>query len=157
MTINGGPWDEDTVTFATSVMFGESTATDVEGGNKNNKDEYTSIIAISPPHDAGPVDITVITPDSSERKGAFTYYNVVVNSVNPEEGPKGGNIAVIIKGEDFTDVVEAVKFGEKAARFAVISQSEILAVVPSVKIRRCDRNGEDTARSKHGGAQVQIR
>jgi hypothetical protein len=60
----------------------------------------------------------------------------VVTSVNPSGGrvadAKEGKIAVIIKGEDFTDV-EEVKFGEEAARFAVISQSEILAVVPSAK------------------------
>lgn len=135
--ISGGPWDEDTVSF-TTVMFGESAATDVEGADKADKNdqyEYTSIKAVSPPHDAGVVDITVITPDGSEKKGAFTY-TFVVTSVNPSGGrvadAKEGKIAVIIRGEDFTDV-EEVKFGEEAARFAVISQSEILAVVPSAK------------------------
>jgi hypothetical protein len=133
--ISGGPWDEDTVTL-TAVMFDESAATDVKGEVKNNQGKYTSISAVSPPHSAGKVDITVITPDGSDlREEAFTY-TVVVTSVNPSQGrlaqAKEGNIAVIIKGEDFIDVGE-VKFGEEAARFAVISQSEILAVVPPAK------------------------
>lgn len=133
--ISGGPWDEDTVTF-TTVMFGDGAATDVKGLDKNNQGKYRSISAVSPPHSAGVVDITVITPDGSDlRENAFTY-TLVVTSVNPSLGQladaKEGNIAVIIKGEDFTDVGE-VKFGEEAARFAVISQSEILAVVPPAK------------------------
>jgi IPT/TIG domain len=134
--ISGGPWDEDTVTF-TTVMFGESVATDVTGEVKNAQGKYTSIRAVSPPHSAGVVDITVITPDGSDLRieKAFTY-TLVVTSVNPSLGQladaKDGNIAVIIKGEDFIDVGE-VKFGEEAARFAVISESEILAVVPPAK------------------------
>jgi hypothetical protein len=133
--ISGGPWDEDTVSF-TTVMFGENPANDVTGEVKNSQGKYTSIIAVSPPHGAGVVDITVMTPDGSDlREAAFTY-TVVVHSVNPKQGQladaKEGNIAVIIKGEDFTDV-EEVKFGEEGARFAVISQSEILAVVPPAK------------------------
>ena len=133
--ISGGPWDEETVTF-TSVMFGESPATAVEGKVKNNHGKYTSISAVSPPHSAGVVDITVITPDDSDlKKQAFTYA-LVVSSVHPSQGrladAKEGNIAVIIKGEDFAGV-EEVKFGDEVARFAVISQSEILALVPPAK------------------------
>src|SRR5262245_3178645 len=110
--ISGGPWDEDTVTF-TTVMFGESPATDVNGEVKD-KGKYTRISAVSPPHSEEVVDITVITPDGSDlRQNAFTYTPVVVTSVNPSTGPladaKQGNIAVIIKGEDFIDV-EGVKF-----------------------------------------------
>jgi hypothetical protein len=117
-------------------MFGESPATDVKGEAKGNQATYTSISAVSPPHSEGVVDITVITPDGSDLgERAFTY-TFVVTSVDPSQGPLAdaneGKIAVIIKGEDFTDV-EEVKFDDEAARFAVISQSEILAVVPPAK------------------------
>jgi hypothetical protein len=132
VTITGGPWDEQTLWF-TMVFFDKSPATDVKGKDQSN-DKYTSISAVSPPHNAGIVDITVITPDGPDlRKNAFTYKVVKVESVEPNEGAKEGEFAVIITGYGFTDVQE-VKFGEeKSRRFAVTSPSEIWAVVPPVR------------------------
>jgi IPT/TIG domain len=132
VTITGGPWDEETIMFAT-VKFGDCDPIEVDYGEKDEEaDNYISIVAKSPPHKAGKVDITVITPDGhrTKKEDAFTYY-FKVDEVHPERGKveEDRETAVIITANDLADV-EAVEFGEKRACVDKISPFQIRAIVP---------------------------
>ena len=131
VTITGGPWDEETIMF-TMVKFGVSDPIEVDYGEKDDKtNNYISIVTRSPPHKAGKVDITVITPDGHQAKkeDAFTYY-FKVDEVHPEQGKveEDRETFVIITAND-TDV-EAVEFGEQRARWHKISPIHIKVMVP---------------------------
>ncbi len=135
VTIQGGPWDEETIMF-TTVMFGELAATKVDVGPEREPcDGYTiykSIIATSPPHKEGPVPITVITPGKKPVKRDDFTYTFRVSDVRPSHAvvPKEGDpVLVIIRGDDLADVSK-VEFGETPAKFVKIDPTQIWAVVP---------------------------
>jgi hypothetical protein len=143
--ISGGPWDEETVRF-TTVMFGDRAATKVDVGEKDATSDdyitYKSIKATSPPHRAGPVRITVITPGNrrTTEKDSFTY-SFVVSKVTP---PKG---KVTTEGD-------TVVIGGKRARFGLINPSHIWAIVPysetlgAVPVKVKTSRGENSDTSK---------
>jgi hypothetical protein len=157
--ISGGPWDEETVRF-TTVMFGDRAATKVDVGEKDATSDdyitYKSIKATSPPHRAGPVRITVITPGNrrTTEKDSFTY-SFVVSKVTPPKGKvtTEGDTVVIITGNDLADV-DAVEFGGKRARFGLINPSHIWAIVPysetlgAVPVKVKTSRGENSDTSK---------
>jgi alpha-tubulin suppressor-like RCC1 family protein len=116
-------------TGATAVKFGTVAATKFEVKSE------TSIIATSPAHTAGTVDVTVTTAHgTSETSSAdqYTYRSPpAVTSVVPNEGPEAGGTSVTITGTHFTGA-SAVKFGTVAAtKFEVKSETAITATAPA--------------------------
>ncbi len=136
--ISGGPWDEETLMF-TSVMFGECAATRVDPDEPVSNPtttcdykSYKSIKATSPPHKKGPVPITVITPDGSNKESDRFTYEFKISDVNPPKAtvPKDQIVVVAITGKDLANV-DCVKFGDKPApHFGRIDHTHIWAVVP---------------------------
>ena len=133
--ISGGPWDEQTIMF-TTVMFDGDAATNVDRGavesTSGSYRTYKSIIATTPPHSAGPVNVSVTTPDNCTtiQKGAFTFV-FDVSAVEPSKGKVSTeeDIFVIITGNYLADV-RTVEFGEKCAKFGLIDAYHIWARVP---------------------------
>lgn len=96
----------------------------------------TAIQAYTPPHAAGPVDVSVTNPDnqSGTLPAGFTYTGSgsgpSVSQVSPNAGPISGGTLVGILGAGFTGAT-AVTFGDTAAAsFAVVSDSSITATSP---------------------------
>jgi hypothetical protein len=133
--ISGGPWDEQTIMF-TTVMFDGDAATNIDLGAEESTSggykTYKSIIATTPPHSAGTVNVSVTTPDNCMmiQEGAFTFV-FDVSAVEPSKGKVSTeeDIFVIITGNDLADV-RTVKFGEKSATFGLIDAHHIWARVP---------------------------
>jgi hypothetical protein len=115
--------------------------------------EANTIRALSPPHPAGIVGITVVTPASGPSSflgfgPVFTYSGStpvqtpgtppVVRAVEPGRGPQGGFNRVIIKGEHLTprDAVcvqcsgDVVSFGTRQVAVAEGSQNELQVFAP---------------------------
>jgi hypothetical protein len=115
-------------TGATAVLFGNVAATSFTV----NSD--TSITATSPPQAAGTVDVTVTTyagTSAAVSADQFIYTSVVpaVTSLGTTSGSTGGGTAVTINGSGFTGAT-GVTFGNLAAAFTVVSDTQISAVSP---------------------------
>ncbi|MBI2766858.1 MAG: IPT/TIG domain-containing protein [Chloroflexi bacterium] len=122
---------------ATAVTFGGSPAASFSVIND------TTIVAVSPAHAAGAVDIVVTSPSGTSATGAadvFTYTaaSVVVTAISPVSGPVAGGTSVTITGSGFTGAT-AVTFGGMAATsFTVQSDTTILALSPAHAVGMVD-------------------
>ena len=117
-------------TDATDVDFGDVAATDFVV----NSD--TSISAMSP-EGTGTVDVTVTTANGTSATSSadqFTYATTqappVVVGISPTSGPPAGGTIVTIIGSGFSGTTE-VDFDSVAAPFAVMSDTEMLAMAPA--------------------------
>ena len=114
-------------TGATAVDFGTTPAL-------FTVDSATEITATSPAGAAGPVSVTVVTPEGTSATSdadIFTYFATpTVSAVSPTEGPTAGGTTVTITGTDFTGAT-AVDFGTTPALFTVDSATEITATSPA--------------------------
>jgi hypothetical protein len=116
-------------TGASSVAFGTA------GAASFTVVSDTLIIAVSPPHTAGTVDVTVTTPAGTSATGLadqFTYTAAgtpVIGGLSPSTGTTPGGNAVVITGSGFTGAT-AVSFGAVAAGFTVNADNSITAVAP---------------------------
>lgn len=95
----------------------------------------SKISAISPPGNAGVVDVTVathmgITPITENNQFTYISSQPVVTGINPNQGPTTGGTVVTITGADFNDVTH-VLFGSKSALFNVNNSSQITAISPT--------------------------
>jgi hypothetical protein len=72
----------------------------------------TSITALTPPHAAGPADVTVTTGGASATLiGPFTYLSPpTVREVNPTSGPQSGFTPITIVGENFRASTTVITF-----------------------------------------------
>jgi alpha-tubulin suppressor-like RCC1 family protein len=116
-------------TGATSVKFGTVAATTFK------VESPTSIVATSPAHAAGTVDVTVTTPQGTSPINSgdhFTYrVKPAVSNVQPNAGVLSGGTTVMVSGSGFTGATK-VSFGaSSAASFTVISDTWISAVSPA--------------------------
>ena len=110
----------------TSVRFGgvEAVFTQLDS---------TSIIATTPAHAAGTVDIVVTTLlGTAVGASLFTYEAVTptVTSVSPNIGPTAGGTSVTITGTNFTGATAVTFGGTAATSFTVNSATSITAVTP---------------------------
>ncbi|MGI6285534.1 IPT/TIG domain-containing protein [Neomoorella humiferrea] len=102
------------------VYFGGTEALEVV------RVDYKTVTAVTPPHVAGTVDVTVVNPDAGSYtlRRAFTYQGTVprIDAVAPERGPQEGDIKVVIRGADFLAPVQ-VYFGTAAAAGATVVEN----------------------------------
>jgi hypothetical protein len=113
---------------ATRVTFGGNDATSFTVVSA------TSIVAVAPEHNAGSVDVRVITPGGTSPDTLADNYLYVasptVKSLSPKNGPIQGGGPVTITGTILTGAT-AVTFGGAAATFTVQSSTQIVAVAPA--------------------------
>jgi hypothetical protein len=125
VTINGS-----SVAGATAVNFGGVPATSFIVTSDSQ------LMAVSPVHGAGAVDVTVTTPGGTSATGSADQFSYVVPpatvaSVSPNSGTTAGGSSVTINGAGFTGAT-AVSFGATpATSFTVTSDSQITAVSPA--------------------------
>ncbi len=98
----------------------------------------TSITAVVPPGNLGPVGVVVTTAAGSSQVGLPTTYTYatgtappIVSGISPNAGPAAGGTVVAIEGANFTGAT-AVKFGGvTATSFTVVNANIISVVAPS--------------------------
>ncbi|WP_330228880.1 IPT/TIG domain-containing protein [Nocardia sp. NBC_00508] len=113
------------LTDATAVHFGVIPATSFTVVSD------TEITAVAPAG-TGTVAVTVTTPGGVGNGVAYVYVAApTLATVAPASGPENGGNTVTLSGTDFGSAT-AVDFGASAAvSFAVVSDTEISAVVPA--------------------------
>ncbi|MEV6326077.1 IPT/TIG domain-containing protein, partial [Nocardia sp. NPDC051787] len=91
----------------------------------------TEISAVAPAG-TGAVAVTITTPGGTSNGVSYTYVPApTLTTVVPDSGPETGGNTVILTGTGFTSTT-AVNFdAQEAVSFAVVSDSEIRAVVPA--------------------------
>jgi hypothetical protein len=124
VTIEGN----DFVTGPT-VMFGESTATDVAVVSP------TRITARSPPHSEGSVDVVVRYPNgkSATHPGGFTYAVLpapTITSATPKAGVTTGGMKVTLDGTGFVAGAEVEFGGVLAKEVTVVDSTKINVFAP---------------------------
>ncbi|WP_324199149.1 IPT/TIG domain-containing protein [Nocardia amamiensis] len=112
-------------TGATAVHFGATPATSYTVVSD------TRITAVAP-RSAGAVTVAVTTAGGTSNGVGYTYVAApTLTSVSPNAGPATGGNTVTLTGTNLTGTT-AVRFGTKAAvSFAVVSASQITAVIPA--------------------------
>ena len=112
---------------ASAVDFGSTPAAVIA-------DSASSITATAPPGAAGPVDITVTTPDGTSATSAadqFTYVPApTVSGVAPASGPLSGGTSVVISGTNLSSAT-TVDFGSTPATVTADSATSITATAPA--------------------------
>jgi hypothetical protein len=94
----------------------------------------TTILATSPAHASGTVDITVTSPTGTSAVGGgdqFTYNAVAaptVSGVSPSSGSTAGGTVVIVTGTNLTGATGVWLGTAAAASFTVLSDTQLLAV-----------------------------
>jgi IPT/TIG domain len=125
VTIKGSSLEEATV-----VDFGSTPAASF------TVDSATLITAVSPPEEAGKVDVTVTTPGGTSalvHKDRFKY-TPIVTSVSPNSGPIAGGTSVTVGGAGFATGTNATKFTfgkTKASSVNCSSTTECTVITPS--------------------------
>jgi hypothetical protein len=119
-----------TFTGASAVNFGATPAAQF------HVDSDTQITAVSPPGNAGPVDVSVTTPDGGtspvSAADTFTYVRPpVVSSVTPSVGLTTGGTVVVVSGSRLSDVTRVLFGGTSATQVTVLSDQAVLVVVPA--------------------------
>ena len=113
-----------------TVRFGGVAATGVNVTSSSN------LIAVSPAHVAGPVDVVVTNTDGqiATLTGAFTYTapasGPTITSVTPSEGPTSGGTALTINGNGFLAGATVTVGGLPAFAAVVVSSTKITAQTP---------------------------
>jgi hypothetical protein len=116
-------------TGATAVDFGTAPAAHF------TVDSDTQITAVSPPHAAGKVDVSVSNPSATSPSSITDEFTFIaaptVTLVAPTSGSTAGGTSVTITGTDFTGA-SAVDFGTTAtASLTVVSDTEITTTSPA--------------------------
>jgi hypothetical protein len=108
-----------------TVIFGGAQAMAV-------KVTGTQIDAVTPPHDAGKVDVEVCNPDSglAKKVAAFQYLGPLsLTDIEPSTGSSTGNAAVVLSGDGFVQGA-TVTFGGVAATDVKVTSTQIDAKTP---------------------------
>jgi hypothetical protein len=113
-------------TGASAVRFGATAATSFTVVSDNQ------ITAVAPAG-SGTAQITVTTPGGVSGAGSASAYAYlaapVLTSLAPSQGPTSGGNAVTITGTALT-FTSAVRFGGTPAAFAVVSDTQVVALAP---------------------------
>lgn len=90
---------------------------------------------LTPPHDAGQVDVTVAVPTDPPKqaslKAGFRYLNSQsITEVVPSSGPAKGGTPISIRGSGFTGATAVLVGGKPAIGVQVAGDDEVLVVTP---------------------------
>ncbi|HHW39485.1 MAG TPA: hypothetical protein GXX18_20095, partial [Bacillales bacterium] len=97
--------------------------------------DYKTLRVITPPGDEGTVDVLVLNPDMGQavKPNAFRYIKtkeIVIESVNPSEGPATGGTDITITGGPFERGAVVLIGGNPATNVVVVNSNTITAVTP---------------------------
>jgi len=109
------------------VVFGGVVGSDIVVQND------TSIMATTPPHSAGLVDVAVVQPDGKTAiaKDAFFYEEqVIVSQITPSRGSVAGGSLVEVTGKGFLSDAVLLIGGKIAPYTHVVSDTHITALTP---------------------------
>lgn len=138
---NSGPATGGTVVTITGTNFNGVTTGVTFGGISASftVSSLTSIIATTPAHTAGAVDVAVTTgTGTATAPAAFTYIaGPLVNSISPSSGRTAGGGIVTITGAHLTGAT-GVNFGPNSAPFTVNSDTQITAASPAANAGTVD-------------------
>ena len=115
-------------TETTTVSFGTTPATSV------TVTSVTSLLATSPPHPQGRVNVVVKSPTGTSPDSpsdVFTYTSLappVVTGISPSTGTVGGKTEVVLTGTGFTSTAK-VNFGTQPASSVTVTGPSVLTVV----------------------------
>jgi IPT/TIG domain len=114
---------------AVAVTFGGTTTANFFVQNDNQ------ILAVSPPHSAGTVNVVVwnaITSSLITGSGQFTYTSALaVTGISPSSGPASGGTTVTVSGAGFLNAT-SVAFGTStAANMNILSDSQLTVTAPA--------------------------
>jgi hypothetical protein len=111
------------------VSFGGTPATSF------NVDSAQSITAVAPAHIAGSVNISVTTENgTSQSEALYTYLTPpqpTLVSLTPSAGSSEGGSWVVLEGTEIRDVVSVTVGGVASTEFGVISDTQLLVIVPA--------------------------
>ncbi|GAB3799138.1 hypothetical protein GCM10028798_12080 [Humibacter antri] len=111
-------------TGAQGVSFGGTAATFTVSND-------AEILAVSPAHPAGPVNVTVTTSGGTSEPVAFTFIPpAAIVSLSPADGPETGGTTVTITGSGFTGATGVTFDGTAGGSFAVHSDTWITVTTP---------------------------
>ena len=132
---SAGPTDGGTAVTIAGAGFTGATEVDFGGVTADfTVNDDGSITAISPPADAGPVDVTVTAPGGTSAPGdgdVFTYVAApTIDALDASGGPVDGGTTVTLSGSGFTGATE-VDFGGVPADFVVNDDGSITATSPA--------------------------
>ncbi len=118
--------------LANSVTFGGVAATNVTVVNN------TTIIATSPAHAAGAVNVIVTTPVGSSTSVAasqFTYVAAnsvpVIDTMTPRSGPTGGGTTVVFQGLGLQTVDQITFDGVAGTNLTILNNTTASVVTPA--------------------------
>jgi hypothetical protein len=122
VTITGG-----NLAGAAAVTFGGAVATGVMVVSA------TSIVAVTPAHAVGVVDVVVTTPGGTGTgSGLYTYVAPpTVTSIAPTSGTTLGGTSVMITGTNFTGATAVTLGGTAATAVELVNATTITAVTPA--------------------------
>ena len=113
-----------------SVSFGGTPASNV------NVVGSTTIIAVTPPHASGQVNVVVTNPDSQSTTSTngYTYAATPapsITSVTPTSGPTAGGTAIAVSGSGFAAGATVTVGGTLATNVHVSNSTTITATTPA--------------------------
>jgi PKD repeat protein/N-acetylneuraminic acid mutarotase len=116
-------------TGVTAVSFGSAPAASYAFDNDG------LVVAVSPAHAVGTVDVRVTTPYGTSAVGAADQFAFVappaVTGVSPTSGPSAGGTLVTLTGTDFAGATAVIFGGTAAASYTVSSATQITATSPA--------------------------
>jgi hypothetical protein len=99
----------------------------------------TTVVAVTPGHAPGVVDVVLSNAAGPSGPGAFEFYAVTsVDGVEPGLGPVEGGTSVTVTGSCFTGATAVLFGGVDAQSFVVVSDTEITAVAPAGAVGAVD-------------------
>ncbi|MFF2389696.1 IPT/TIG domain-containing protein [Agromyces sp. NPDC058104] len=126
-----GPAAGGTPVTITGTELAGATAVSVDGASVPfTQVSDTEIEFTTPPHTAGPVDVTVTTAGGESEPLTFTYLPApVLTTLTPDDGPVAGGTLVTILGTDLADASELTVDGATTP-FTQVSPTEITFLSP---------------------------
>ncbi len=118
------------LTGATAVYFGSVSAVSYTVSSAK------SLVAVSPAQSAGPVDVTVSTPNGTSAASSKDLFSVTptvtVTGVSPGEGPTSGGSEVTVTGSGFVtgSTGTAFKFGAKVKSVTCTTTTSCTVITP---------------------------
>ncbi|MFD6053647.1 IPT/TIG domain-containing protein [Agromyces sp. NPDC060279] len=131
LTPDEGPASGGTPVTIDGTDLAGATAVTVDGATVPfTQVSGTQLSFTTPPHAAGPVDVTVTTPGGTSGPLTFTYLPApLLTELDPDAGPTAGGTPVTITGSDLGDASEVTVDGVPVA-FTGVTSSEITIVTP---------------------------